>query len=1484
MAQKTTPTQGGLREQILKEGKLCISKNDKLYIGIPSTTFNKPEHVVEYNNIKGRILESFVSFTKPLKMPDEGIFVDILKPFSNPSAMNTSVDYFDCIKDFISIEILFMFVLKHKFSEDYSKFMNLCNQNRHKIQWDTEDKEGNTMLHYVTIMSQYPEHACDIIQYIKGIPGYNYLINKTNKYGIIPLASSLQDKFICDNAKKIHHIGIINELVQAGANLLLKTQNSSDYVWKGGPDSIFFVLNGDPSILVTTKLIATNEGKKFRICCNLKEPPECRLHCVTKLNTIDLFPNYLEQVINFPCTQIAKTLFTKKYCNFDTKMPDGTMVLHHIIQVGSEELVHYMFEQKPYLLHLDKNYNSILHLAILTKNEKRAILILKLLSDPILIQMLDYQNKYNQTPLDLIMVANLPNLNSALNTRIPSFISRSDENCNSLLHRAVIWKCTDVLRYLAEQKEIEDIVNAKNSNGDTAIMLCIQNKFVDGFPIILSITQCNVNETNYRGYTLLHLAIIHFEEKIFSLLLQDLVNNNRFDVINRVIRPTQSTSDKFAALLLTPLLLCMYHEHFSAARLLIQQGATIDTPDCEGNSFNHYLIKHCHNPAELKEFFKVKLSKLNFQSESPSNISDIQLLEHCVIHAISYRNLLALKTLINYNKDVINISSVHLPILHYAICKQFDEGVKFLLSLGLPLAIKKTEQNFTLHKDRLQKQNISLEFTESKVCYRLSNGYVMTDIPGFTKTEYYGIMHLPSVVNKNALLKNLVLCGSIEPIESYLCTNTPSLSVNDKALLSLISSQFATQEIMLYLLNENCPSFSFDWSAKDSSGNTVVHVGVFNTCISTFLSMLEGLRIYQSKQWRYISDVILDIRNVKNKTALELAIFENNSEAFDALIKHGASLVTKDRDQNNILHNFCTCKNAEISYFDRILVEITKLKKDLINEYNNIGYTPLHTAVNTCNIQAYRKSIALPSCRYDAVTKQESNNIVHLAIKNGSPELLKQIIEDLKNRENMKDEGNKLINKTNKKSLTPQFLAVECGNIDLFHEILEFSGVDSGASPLHSAVKYSNKSNEHLNMINVILSKRKEMLNTKDNSNETPLHYAVKLKMEKALHLLLASNSIDLSCQNHQGMTALHLAIQSNTNILRAILNKIDTPQSAHLINTQDFALKTALHHCIEQTMNSEDELSLLLSKNPDLSVVDKYSNNVLHYAAMKKSRIKYLQTLLRHINENCPDILQVLLSKQNQQINTPLYCAIQNSNVNGVDELLKVNASLPVVDKEGTITLCNRKPFPHIDVPIRIYKVRITNKPELRICVGFTLSEQQWILSDLPNLSITYLTHKNPSYSSHEVVEIQTITETVLTSYLLPCQCCEPLEIFINEVKNQIFNKNAKLMHLAAAHGSIQIVKFLMEYFGANIPFLDEDEDGYSIIHYSIENTHSEILRLLCDRMKNVFPEEFTKLSSKLLHFCITKGSHIESFTILLGDQYEAIPSSTDEHDVHSN
>ena len=105
----------------------------------------------------------------------------------------------------------------------------------------------------------------------------------------------------------------------------------------------------------------------------------------------------------------------------------------------------------------------------------------------------------------------------------------------------------------------------------------------------------------------------------------------------------------------------------------------------------------------------------------------------------------------------------------------------------------------------------------------------------------------------------------------------------------------------------------------------------------------------------------------------------------------------------------------------------------------------------------------------------------------------------------------------------------------------ELSGVSAGGfNLLHHAVICSDKSSRHLEMIKAILTKKEGMINAGDKYNETPLHYAVKLSRESALRKLLECPSIDFSSQNNNGKTALHLAIYSNTNILKLLLNAID--------------------------------------------------------------------------------------------------------------------------------------------------------------------------------------------------------------------------------------------------------------------------------------------------------------------------------------------------------
>ena len=1618
----------------MTKGKLCRSTDDKLYIGLTlvvtdPNNFN-PCEVIEYGTVSN-VLNKPVCFSLPDNVRNvEVIYDNILKPFSDSKIFDKfqeSFDWFRCINKFVSFDKLFMYVLKQKYDKDYSKFMELCKSNVDRIDWNVKDSEGNTMLHYVTIMNKYPEIACDIIRHIKGRENYTNLFNTTNNRGVVPLATVLHDNFICNNTKEAN-TDIIRGLFDAGANLLLKSKNTDNYVWEGKYDLMFCVLKQDPgTLLVASKFTTKTNYGTYKICCSLKEPPECQLYSIANLIT-DLPKNLLERVLKFPCIQIHKILLTNKHCSLTSKMSDGTPCMHYFVEYGNKELVKFMFYQgleSSYLL--DTSNNSILHTAICKRKTDNAVVIMKRCSGKTLRVMLETQNFSKETPLDLAIKKELFSLITSLNHYRPEIFmeifSTFDSAGNYWFHRAVRDKSKEFLKVLTEQENLASYIDSENAKQHTPLMLSVRHKFVEGFKILKDTQKCRIDVNDTEGYTLLHLAIIYYEKEIFLELLQVIVSDNQLrQIIGRpvkipAIRSIPSTQNDG----LTPLLLSLRCQQFVAARLLLENGANINTLDCEGRTFNSYLIETCRDENELDSFTKkvdcihndvsslslsvqysnesvfdllitkcdldmiacqddsqntvlslilsnvkytrflkpllsrldvfyrdetkkAKLSQIidkqNKKGETPLTLSiisgnpesvgklldlgcdvnkdkvaillnlaiehgertfqtvfehfrkkDDQFLKncleihppeipHCVIHSINHANLLALRTLIVYNEIYKNIIHGNLPLLHYAITKQFVEGVKYLIFLGLPLATHNSEQILTLHSVTLK---LRLIFTESKIGYKLGSGYVLTDIPNLERTEYCS--DITEVRNISVLFQNLVECKISELLQQYISIHTSSLP-SYIAQLSMISSKYATLQLMEYLLNSNnAQKCIFDVNSTESDGNTVVHNGIYNPCIQSFVLLLDHLDTINTDGWFFAGTKHIDRLNNQKHSPLELSMKEYKKEAFLTLRQHGASYSTKGSGQN-ILHRYITCKITDISYLDLILEDLSQQKSEIINEYNSTGYTPLHTAVIAGNTLVYSKLMALTLCNYDVASKPERNNIVHLAIQKNSPELLKLILEDLKDREKDKNDENRLINRENAKQLTPQFLAVEEGNIDLILNMPELFGVSAdGINLLHHAVKCSDKSPKHLEMIKTIITKKEGMVNVGDKYNETPLLYAVKLPRESALRKLLECPSIDFSCKNHNGMTALHLAIHSSPNVLKLLLNAIDKRPSK-IINIQDKEGKTALHHCIESIVYNKDILNLLFARNPDLQLVDSKSNNILHCAA--NCKVELLKALITHIKDKSPSIIIYLLSQQNKENNTPLQCAIQMKNIPCVVVFLKINATLPVIQVDGTVTLCNRQPYPHTKVPMCLYDVKLKDKPDLHICVGFKLSDKQWILSDLPKLSCTYLTPLIHNHSQYQHVSSQlprvskipndSIDESLLKLNLLSCHCYEPLELVIDSLKDRKFINGARLMHLAASCGTIQIIEYLIELYGAGIPFSDLDKKGYSIIHYSIENKETHILRILCERMKRDHPQDFFELSGKLLQFCITEND-FEAFKILLEKQYSGNAAYTDTH-----
>ena len=1207
---------GEVYQRILTKGKLCMSTDNKLYIGSTLVATDWESfitcEVVEYG-IVSNVLNKPVCFTLPDNVYNVKVIYDnILKPFSDSKVFDKfqkSIDWFCCINEFVSFDKLFMYVLKQKYDKDFSKFMELCKSNVDKIHWNAQDSDGNTMLHYVTIMNKYPEIACDIIQHIKGT--CKYLLNKENEKGVVPLASVLYDKFISEHTKEAN-TDIIRGLINAGANLLLKTDT---YVWKGKDDLMFCVLTRDPKTLllapkVTTK---TNDGT-YKICCSLKEPPGCQLYSITNL-IVTLPENLLERVLKFPCIQIHKILLTNNYCNLTSKMPDGTPCMHYIVEYGSHELVEFMFDRGSNSSHLgtnvnkntdfsllDKSRNSILHIAIRKRRTDNAVVILKRCFGKPHNIILDTQNNSKETPLDLAIKEKLFSLIPYFKLYRPEIFCTIDITGNSWLHRAVKDKNEELLRVLTSQDNLADYIDSENAKQYTPLMLCVREKFVEGFKILEETRKCRIDVHDTEGYTLLHLAIIYYEKEIFSELLQVIVSDNKLRqmIDRRVEIPTIRYIPSSQYHGLTPLLLSLRCKQFVAARLLLENGANINTIDCEGRTFNSYLIETCRDKNELDSFTKkvdcihndvsslslsvqysneavfdllitkcdldmiayqddsqntvlslilsnVKytrflkpllsrldvfyqdetkkaklnqiIDKQNKKGETPLTLSIISgntetvskllalgcsvtkdkvatllnlsikhgertfqtvfehfrkkdgqflkncleihppKIQHCVIHSINHTNLLALTTLIEYNESYKNIIYGNLPLLHYAITKQFVEGVKYFISLGLPLVTHNSEQILTLHSDTLK---LRLVFTDSKVGYKLGSGYVLTDIPNFEITEYCS--DIAKDRNMYVLFQNIFQCKILEPLQQYISIHKSSLP-SYIAQLSMTSSKHATLQIMEYLLNSK--DF-FAVNSTESDGNTVVHNGIYNPCNQSFSLLLDHLDRINTDRWIFAGTKHIDRLNNQKHSPLELSMKENKKEAFLTLRQHGASYSTKGSGQN-ILHRYITCNITDISYLDLILEDLSQQKSEIINEYNSTGYTPLHTAVIAGNTLVYSKLMALTSCNYDTVSKSEGNNIVHLVIQKRNRELSKLILEDLKNREKNKDDENKLINRENTKELTPQLLVVEVGNIDLFLNMPELSGVSAdGINLLHHAVICSDKSPKHLEMIKTL--------------------------------------------------------------------------------------------------------------------------------------------------------------------------------------------------------------------------------------------------------------------------------------------------------------------------------------------------------------------------------------------------------------------------------
>lgn len=142
-----------------------------------------------------------------------------------------------------------------------------------------------------------------------------------------------------------------------------------------------------------------------------------------------------------------------------------------------------------------------------------------------------------------------------------------------------------------------------------------------------------------------------------------------------------------------------------------------------------------------------------------------------------------------------------------------------------------------------------------------------------------------------------------------------------------------------------------------------------------------------------------------------------------------------------------------------------------------------------------------------------------------------------------------------------------------------------------------------------------ECLNIPNSLYQRPVHLAVLTKQLTVLQKLLSKN-IDISCQDHQGNTPLHLACRNgDLDCVKAILKVVRERRALQCLEVRNSQGLTCLHVAARVTENKMDIVRELVISEANVNAVDaKSGRTILHYACERRD-MELVRFLVKYTN-----------------------------------------------------------------------------------------------------------------------------------------------------------------------------------------------------------------------------------------------------------------------------
>ncbi|XP_045160098.2 transient receptor potential cation channel subfamily A member 1-like isoform X2 [Mercenaria mercenaria] len=608
-----------------------------------------------------------------------------------------------------------------------------------------------------------------------------------------------------------------------------------------------------------------------------------------------------------------------------------------------------------------------------------------------------------------------------------------------------------------------------------------------------------------------------------------------------------------------------------------EKGGDLNVTDNNGNTPLHTAVKND------------KPSAVTFLLDHGADSAILNVDQLAPIHlAVDVNARKALKALLIHDKVDPNLKGeAGMRPLHYCAYKDRDECAVMLLENGSKPCIKCDNGFFPIN---IAGKCASARTLEVLIKHVEALGYKREDVLSFSDKE------------NNMPLHCAVNSGDLKAVKVCLSAGAP---VDAKQEDSSTPLHFACAQgsiDMVKLMQEMQPErFKQAVLTADVLKMTPLHRAAHFDHVTVVVYLIE-----------HGADI--NAQDTNERTPLLLASSKGGWKTVSFLLKQNADITVRDKENRNFLH-LAIKYGAPINSFG---CSVLKDLKNLLNERDNFGCTPLHYASREGHLVAIDDLIKLGATIN--LKDNDKKSPLHFAAKYGRYNTCKMLLDS--------QMGPNIINETDGDGLSTLHIAAQNGHTKIITLLMQKGAYvtkdNMDNSPLHLAA-----SNGYTRSMKLLLTVYPNLLDCCNKDKDTAIHLASRENHPSAVEMLMTVGAE--FTRNTENDTFMDIAIRErHTEVAYAVIRhdrweevmklcskEFGTPMNG-LVQCLPDACMAALDRC--QTTSKHDR------RSPDLSVHYnfKYLQCPLRYVKGKEKVVKHytpmlaLNTMVRHGRVQC--------------------------------------------------------------------------------------------------------------------------------------------------------------------------------------------------------------------------------------------------------------------------